>query len=176
MTNADAHSVPASAATWPRPPEPRKPKSESEFLQQQADWARGALAQVLDETKATGKELADPRLWTRRYPLPAVGVAFALGFLIAPKGHRRGRARDYDEEYTGNGHRRNGQRPKLTDTIRESLEGLLGGGALATLIKRLLGRQARSLLRSAMEMSAGAGRFADEERQDNPAGEELGHS
>ncbi len=164
----------------PRPPEPRTSKSESEFLQQQADWAKTALAQVLDETKETAKELADPRLWTRRYPLPAVGVAFALGFLIAPKGHVRRRRDDrYDEEYQADGHRRNGrhkEQQKLMDTIRESVEGLLGGGALMTVIKRLLGRQARSLLRSAMELSSGAGRFADEAQQDNPAGEHMGHS
>jgi hypothetical protein len=57
--------------------------SEADFLAQQADEARRAIAHALHDAKAALGEGMDPKEWTRRYPLVAVGSAIAAGFVTA---------------------------------------------------------------------------------------------
>ncbi|MEW6250322.1 MAG: hypothetical protein AB1716_06730 [Planctomycetota bacterium] len=105
---------------------------------------------VLAETRDTAEALADPRLWTRRYPLPAVGVAFALGFLLAPTGRKREAAR---EPVAADGepqrHRRRGLRGAAADRVQV----LLGGG-VGALVTRLASSHARDYLVGLMEQYA----------------------
>ena len=56
---------------------------ESEFLQQQVDEAKAALAATLSDAAAALKDGVDPATWARRYPLLAIGSALLAGFAAA---------------------------------------------------------------------------------------------
>jgi hypothetical protein len=58
-----------------------KKLSEAEYLRQQADDAKAAIAAALADARSAMAEGLDPREWTRRYPLVAVGSALAAGFV-----------------------------------------------------------------------------------------------
>jgi hypothetical protein len=55
--------------------------SEAEYLRQQADEAKSAIGAALADARSAMAEGLDPREWTRRYPLVAVGSALAAGFV-----------------------------------------------------------------------------------------------
>jgi hypothetical protein len=60
-----------------------KKMSEAEYLRKQADDAKAAIGAALSDARAAMAEGIDPREWTRRYPLVAVGSALAAGFVAA---------------------------------------------------------------------------------------------
>ena len=64
---------------------PRDPKSlsESEFLTQQAEQAKAAIAKVISDVKAGLGQGVDVKEWTRRYPWIAVGGAAVAGVVAA---------------------------------------------------------------------------------------------
>ncbi len=58
-------------------------QSESEYLSAQAETAKAAITHALLEAKTALAEGLDPKEWTRRYPLIAIGSAAAAGFVAA---------------------------------------------------------------------------------------------
>ena len=58
-------------------------QQENEFLQQQADEAKAAIGNAIAQAKTSLAEGMDPKAWTRKYPLIAVGSALAAGFVAA---------------------------------------------------------------------------------------------
>lgn len=70
----------SSAGTSAKPP---SNLSEAEFLAQQAEQARQAMSRTLQDLANALKEGTDPRAWTQQYPLASLGVAAALGFVVA---------------------------------------------------------------------------------------------
>jgi hypothetical protein len=70
------------------PPKPDIPHStadltESDFLQLEATRARDAIEETLRRLKGDLEHAADVRVWTRRYPWAALGVAAVAGFAAA---------------------------------------------------------------------------------------------
>lgn len=57
--------------------------TEAEYLRKQADDAKAAIGAALSDARAAMAEGIDPREWTRRFPLVAVGSAVAAGFVAA---------------------------------------------------------------------------------------------
>jgi hypothetical protein len=64
-------------------PDALPPRSESQFLAEQAQLAREAIAQTWSEVKNGVSRLADPRKLTRKHPWSALGMAAAAGFAAA---------------------------------------------------------------------------------------------
>jgi hypothetical protein len=62
---------------------PESALSEGEFLEHQAQQAQAAIARALANAKAALAEGVDPREWTRRFPIIAIGSAAAAGFTAA---------------------------------------------------------------------------------------------
>jgi hypothetical protein len=58
-------------------------EQENEFLQEQADEAKAAIGNALSEAKSALATGMDPKAWTRKYPLIAVGSALVAGFAAA---------------------------------------------------------------------------------------------
>jgi hypothetical protein len=82
--NADTQSSePSSGATFPSERAPEFDSSESAFLTRESELTRVALARTLEELKASLRTSADLRVWTRRHPWAALGVAAAAGFSAA---------------------------------------------------------------------------------------------
>src|SRR5258707_6599902 len=59
---------------------PEAALSETEFLHRQAEQAQLAIGQALANARAALAEGMDPREWTKKYPLVAVGSALVAGF------------------------------------------------------------------------------------------------
>jgi hypothetical protein len=57
--------------------------SEAAFLTRESELTRQALARTLDELKSSLRTTADLRVWTRRHPWAALGIAAAAGFSAA---------------------------------------------------------------------------------------------
>lgn len=76
-----------------RPKPPGDLPSEAEYLKREADDARGAISNTLDEMRASLKDAGDVKAWARTYPWTTLGAAAAAGFLVAsaivPKRGRR---------------------------------------------------------------------------------------
>jgi hypothetical protein len=58
-------------------------EQEDQYLQQQADEAKAAIGNALSEAKSALAAGMDPKAWTRKYPLIAVGSALVAGFAAA---------------------------------------------------------------------------------------------
>jgi hypothetical protein len=58
-------------------------EEENQYLQQQADEAKAAIGNALSEAKSALAAGMDPKAWTRKYPLIAVGSALVAGFAAA---------------------------------------------------------------------------------------------
>jgi hypothetical protein len=58
-------------------------EQENDYLQQQADDAKAAIGNAICEAKTALTQGMDPKAWTRKYPLIAVGSALAAGFAAA---------------------------------------------------------------------------------------------
>jgi hypothetical protein len=85
-TSQDATAAAAAARAG------AKKLSEAEYLHQQADEAKAAIGAALADARSAMAEGLDPREWTRRYPLVAVGSALAAGFVatvLAIPSHKR---------------------------------------------------------------------------------------
>ncbi len=57
--------------------------SEADFLEKQADEAKAAITRAMADARTALAEGIDPREWTRRYPVVALGSAVAAGFVAA---------------------------------------------------------------------------------------------
>lgn len=60
---------------------PEITKSESEYLSDQASAAQAAISQKLTAIKKDLAQTADPRVWARAHPWPAIGVAAVAGLV-----------------------------------------------------------------------------------------------
>jgi hypothetical protein len=73
-------------ASETKPPEPQVPPeklSESEYLAQQAEAAKRAMAQVWSQVKGHLAQGAAPQAWAREFPWITVGAAAVAGFVAA---------------------------------------------------------------------------------------------
>lgn len=61
----------------------KKEPTESEFLAQEAERAKSAMAQAWTDAKAKAMEGLDPRVWTASHPWYALGGAAIAGFIAA---------------------------------------------------------------------------------------------
>jgi hypothetical protein len=94
MNSDSAYSVTSSATTPLANPLRRpKPRTELEFLQQQAEDARVGAAQTLHEIGAGLGRSVDVRAWTGEHPWAAMSTAAVAGFatvaLVMPSKQRR---------------------------------------------------------------------------------------
>jgi len=78
-----SNAPPAADAPTDAEKEQAKKAVEADFLTRQADDAKAAIASALADAKAALAEGVDPREWTRRYPMVAIGSAVAAGFVAA---------------------------------------------------------------------------------------------
>jgi hypothetical protein len=62
---------------------PEAAVGQTEFLHQQAEQAQLAIGQALANARAALAEGMDPREWTKKYPIVAVGSALVAGFAAA---------------------------------------------------------------------------------------------
>jgi hypothetical protein len=60
-----------------------QPLTDAEFLAQQANDAKAALAAAFAELKQSAKNVGDVTLWTQRYPWMATGAAAVAGFVAS---------------------------------------------------------------------------------------------
>jgi hypothetical protein len=78
-----SESEPKSSNTAPPPDKPAAELSESEFLAQQAQAAKDAMAKAWSEiTSGLGKS-ADPRQWAKAHPWLTMASATVAGFVAA---------------------------------------------------------------------------------------------
>jgi len=93
MKTDNANSGSTSATTSKNEPSSEKPKpeptadpgdlTESEYLLQQAENAKAAIAAALKEVTAKLGEGANPIEWAKRYPWASVGASAVAGFVAA---------------------------------------------------------------------------------------------
>jgi hypothetical protein len=100
--------------------------SESEYLTRESALTRAALACTFEDLKKSLRTSADLRLWTRRHPWAALGVAAVAGFSAATvvtakrtaktetAGDANGRGQEDTESHTASS-------PTLAATIFSSL-------------------------------------------------------
>jgi hypothetical protein len=81
MLNDATSSADASAKTWER--EPKHAATEADFLAEQLDQSRAAIARTLQELKGNAAAAADLRFWTDRHPWLTVAAATVTGFAAA---------------------------------------------------------------------------------------------
>jgi hypothetical protein len=74
----------ATSGTTPPPPQvPPEKLTEAEYLAQQAENAKLAMAQAWEQIKARLGQGASPRAWAKDYPWITVGAAAVAGFVAA---------------------------------------------------------------------------------------------
>jgi hypothetical protein len=81
MTNDVESNEPALGTTSAS--QPTAKLSETEYLAREATEAQAAIQATLEQMRATLKDAADVRAWTRQYPWATLGVAAAAGFVAA---------------------------------------------------------------------------------------------
>jgi hypothetical protein len=59
------------------------PADEAEVIRREAEQARAALRESLEQLQSSLKTAADVRLWTQHHPWVSVGVAAVAGFAVA---------------------------------------------------------------------------------------------
>lgn len=85
MKAENSNSGPNTGTTSTIEQNPSKPKSidESKFLNEQAEEAKAAIAQVAGEMKNWLLKGANPLGWTRQHPWIGIGIGAAAGFVAA---------------------------------------------------------------------------------------------
>jgi hypothetical protein len=100
MNNGRTSSGNVSVKPSPSAPETKPPRRESDYLAQQAEDAKQAATRALHDLRKHAIETVDVRGWTKRYPLPAIGVAAAGGFVTTwlAKRSRHGKVNSVPQE------------------------------------------------------------------------------
>jgi hypothetical protein len=81
---ASGSSSAETSATKPPPPEaPPEQLTEAEYLAQQAENAKLAMAKAWEQLKAKLGQGAAPQAWAKEYPWITVGAAAVAGFVAA---------------------------------------------------------------------------------------------
>lgn len=118
-----ANEPPKSAAPTSAPR--GKELSEAEFLQAEMKRTQAAMQTALHDLRGSCSTAADVRLWTKKYPWAAVGLAAGAGFataaLLTPSREKRPRQRASDFA----DHVKSGGDSKAPDEVKSA--GLLGG-------------------------------------------------
>ena len=94
MSSESASSATSSATTPPANPAKRpEPRTELDYLQQQAEQAREAIARTLHEIGAGMGHSVDVRAWTAEHPWAALSSAAVAGFatiaIVVPNKRQR---------------------------------------------------------------------------------------
>jgi hypothetical protein len=90
MNDVSKHNGNASAAAQPNGHKSYDNLSEAEFLAHEAELAKTALGNTLDEIKTELAKAGNLKLWAHHYPWVTAGLAVATGFTLAAVASGRG--------------------------------------------------------------------------------------